>query len=75
MTDAEHRLSQLLEHGRKALLPQKWVRSGRERIGDMEVISLPINDEKKKANPKMRRAIGESNLLFCQVQFPGLNKL
>ena len=75
MTDAAHTLSHLPEHGRKAWLPQKWVRSGRERIGDVEVISLPINGDKKKANPKMRRAIEESNLLFCQVQFPGLNKL
>ena len=75
MTDAAHKLSHLPEHGRKAWLPQKWVRSGRERIRDVEVISLPINGDKKKANPKMRRAIEESNLLFCQVQFPGLNKL
>ena len=64
MTDAAHKLSHLPEHGRKAWLPQKWVRSGRERIGDVEVISLPINGDKKKANPKMRRAIEESNLLF-----------
>ena len=75
MTDAAHKLSHLPEHGRKAGLPQKWVRSGRERIGDVEVISLPICGDKKKANPKMRREIVESNLLFCQVQFPGLNKL
>lgn len=62
MTDAAHKISHLLEHGRKGWSTRKWVRSGWERIGDVEVISLPINDGKKRANPKNRRAIEESNL-------------
>ena len=67
MTDASHRLSHLLEHGRKAWSPQKWVGSGWERIGDVGVNSLLINNGKKKANPKIRRTLKRP--IYCSAKF------